>query len=134
ISVEVLFFTLEINKLDDADLGAKLKHGALRRYKPWLDAVRLFRKHQLSDEVERLLHEKHVAGSAAWQRLFDETMADMRFEIMGKSLTSNEALNYLTDRDETKRRAAGAGLAKGLASQKRLFALVTNTLAKDKDI
>jgi oligoendopeptidase F len=134
ISVEVLFFTLEINKLDDANLAAKLKHGALKRYTPWLDAVRLFRKHQLSDEVERLLHEKHVAGSAAWQRLFDETMADMRFEVQGKALTSNEALNLLTDRDPAKRKAAGEGLAKGLNSQKRLFALVTNTLAKDKDI
>jgi oligoendopeptidase F len=134
ISVEVLFFTLEINKLDDADLDAKLKHAPLRRYQPWLDAVRLFRKHQLSDEVERLLHEKHVAGSAAWQRLFDETMADMRFEVQGRQVTSNEALNLLTDRDPAKRKAAAEGLAKGLASQKRLFALVTNTLAKDKDI
>jgi oligoendopeptidase F len=134
ISVEVLFFTLEINKLDDANLAAKLKHDALKRYQPWLDGVRLFRKHQLSDEVERLLHEKHVAGSAAWQRLFDETMADMRFEIDGKMLTSNEALNLLTDRDPVKRKAAGAGLAKGMSAEKRLFTLVTNTLAKDKDI
>jgi oligoendopeptidase F len=134
ISVETLFFTLELNKLEDSNLEAKLKHAALKRYKPWLDSVRLFRKHQLSDEVERLLHEKHVAGSAAWQRLFDETMADMRFDVQGKSLTSNEALNFLTDRDPAKRKAAGEGVAKGLASQKRLFALVTNTLAKDKDI
>ena len=134
ISVEVLFFTLEINKLDDADLAAKLKDPALQRFRPWLDAVRLFRPHQLSDEVERLLHEKHVAGSAAWQRLFEETIADMRFEVDGKSLTSNEALNLLTDRDPAKRKAAGEGLAKGLRGEKRLFALVTNTLAKDKDI
>jgi oligoendopeptidase F len=134
ISIEALFFTLEINKLEDSDLAAKLKHAALKRYQPWLDSVRLFRKHQLSDEVERLLHEKHVAGSAAWQRLFDETMAEMRFEVQGKSMTSNEALNLLTDRDPVKRKAAGEGVAKGLDSQKRLFALVTNTLAKDKDI
>jgi len=134
ISVEVLFFTLEINKLDDANLAAKLQHEPLRRYQPWLDAVRLFRPHQLSDEVERLLHEKHVSGSAAWQRLFEETIADMRFEVQGKQLTSNEALNLMTDRDPEKRRAAALGLANGLKSEKRLFALVTNTLAKDKDI
>jgi oligoendopeptidase F len=134
ISVEILFFSLEINKLDDANLAAKLQHQPLQRYRPWLDALRLFRPYQLSDEVERLLHEKHVAGSSAWQRLFDETMAEMRFEVQGKSLTSNDALNLLTDRDPAKRKAAAESLAKGLAREKRLFALITNTLAKDKEI
>jgi oligoendopeptidase F len=134
ISVEILFFSLELNKLEDSNLEAKLKHAPLQRYRPWLDAVRLFRPHQLSDEVERLLHEKHVAGSAAWQRLFEETIADMRFEIQGKQLTSNEALNLMTDRDPVKRKVASEGLAKGLNAEKRVFALVHNTLAKDKDI
>jgi oligoendopeptidase F len=134
ISVEILFFSLEINKLDDADLAAKLKHKPLQRFKPWLDALRLFRPYQLSDEVERLLHEKHVAGSSAWQRLFDETIADMRFAVQGRSLTSNDVLNLLTDRDPVKRKAAAEALTAGLAGEKRLFALVTNTLAKDKDI
>jgi oligoendopeptidase F len=134
ISVEILFFSLEINKLEDADLAAKLKHKPLQRFRPWLDALRLFRPYQLSDEVERLLHEKQVAGSSAWQRLFDETIADMRFEVQGKSLTSNEVLNLLTDRDPVKRKAAAESLAKGMSAEKRLFALVTNTLAKDKDI
>jgi oligoendopeptidase F len=134
ISVETLFFTLELNKLDDANLAAKLGHKPLQRFQPWLESVRLFRPHQLSDEVEKLLHEKHVAGSAAWQRLFEETIADLRFEVEGKSLTSNEALNLMTDRDPAKRKAAASGLAKGLKGQQRLFALVTNTLAKDKDI
>lgn len=134
ISVGTLFFTLELNKLDDANIRVKLTHGALQRFRPWIDSVRLFRPHQLSDEVERLLHEKYVVGRAAWQRMFDETVAEMRFEVDGASLTSNEALNLLTDRDGAKRKSAAAALAKGFKSEQRLFALVTNTLAKDKEI
>jgi oligoendopeptidase F len=134
ISVETLFFTLELNKIDDAVLAKQLTHGPLQRYAPWLDSVRSFRPHQLSDEAERLLHEKSISGRQAWNRMFDETMADLRFDVDGQKLTSNEVLNLLTDRDGAKRKAAAMGLAKGLKDNQRTFALVTNTLAKDKEI
>ena len=134
ISVETLFFSLEINKIDDAVLAKQLTHAPLRRFAPWLDATRAFRPHQLSDEVERLLHEKYLTGRGAWNRLFDETVAELRFEIDGQSVTSNDALNQLTDRDPKKRKSAAAGIAKGFKQNQRLFALITNTLAKDKEI
>lgn len=134
ISVETLFFTLELNKIDDAALAKQLTHGPLQRYEPWLESVRSFRPHQLSDEAERLLHEKSISGRQAWNRMFDETMADLRFDVDGKKLTSNEVLNLLTDRDGAKRKAAAMGLSKGLKDNQRTFALVTNTLAKDKEI
>jgi oligoendopeptidase F len=134
ISVETLFFTLEINKIEDAVLAKQLTHQPLQRYQSWLDAVRAFRPHQLSDEAERLLHEKSISGRQAWNRLFDETMAELRFDVDGQKLTSNEVLNLLTDRDGAKRKAAAMGLNKGLKENQRIFALVTNTLAKDKEI
>jgi len=134
ISLETLFFTLEINKLTESDMAAKLEHGPLRRYKPWLDNVRAFRPHQLSDDLEKMLHERDVVGRQAWMRLFDETMADLRFEVDGKKLTSNEALNLLYEQDGAKRKAAADAVAKGLTDNKRIFALVTNTLAKEKEI
>jgi len=134
ISLEPLSFTLEINKLADSDMEAKLRHAPLRRYEPWLDVVRSFRPHQLSDDLEKMLHERDVVGRQAWMRLFDETMADLRFEIDGKKLTSNEALNLLYEQDGAKRKAAADAVAKGLGDNKRIFALVTNTLAKEKEI
>ena len=134
ISLETLFFTLEINKLADSDTDAKLRHAPLRRYEPWLDVVRSFRPHQLSDDLEKMLHERDVVGRQAWMRLFDETMADLRFEVGGKKLTSNEALNLLYEQDGAKRKAAADAVAKGLGDNKRVFALVTNTLAKEKEI
>src|SRR3546814_2272227 len=87
-----------------------------------------------SDLIERLLHEKYVAGRAAWTRLFDETMAGLRFPFQGEPLTSAEILNRLTDRDPAARREAAKSLGKVLGDNARVFALITNTLAKDKEI
>jgi oligoendopeptidase F len=134
ISTELLFFTLEINRLDDAALAQKLQSPELARYAPWLRDTRAFRPYQLSDDLEKLLHEKYVAGRAAWTRLFDETGAGLRFPIGGQELTSAEALHLLSDPDAEKRKAAAKAIGQVYGRNVRLFALITNTLAKDKEI
>ena len=134
ISAEVLFFTLEINRMDDADIERLLGDGVLARYAAWIRNTRLFRDHQLGDDLERLLHDKEVAGRGAWVRLFDETSAALRFDIDGKRLTSEEALHLLSHRDETVRGAAARELGRVFGDNIRLFALIANTLAKDKEI
>ncbi len=134
VSTTLLFFALEINRLDDAEIEAKSADPALARYRPWLRDTRAFRPHQLSDEVEKLLHEKYVAGRAAWTRLFDETIADLRFPFRGRVLTEPEALDLLSERDPAVRREAGLSIGEVLARNARTFALITNTLAKDKEI
>src|SRR5271169_4795751 len=134
IATSLLFFTLELNRLDDAALEAKEADPALARYRPWLRDIRAFRQHQLSDEVEKLLHEKYVAGRAAWTRLFDETIADLRFPIGGQELTEAEALDLLSDPDPEVRREAAVSVGEVLGKNARTFGLITNTLAKDKEI
>jgi oligoendopeptidase F len=134
VSTLLLFFTLELNRLEEADLDAKLADPALARYRPWLRDTRAFRPHQLSDEIEKLLHEKYVAGRAAWTRLFDETIADLRFPFRGKELTEPEALDLLSDKDPETRREAAQTIGEVLGKNTRVFALITNTLAKDKEI
>ena len=134
VSTTLLFFTLELNRLDDGDLEAKEADPALARYRPWLRDTRAFRPHQLSDEIEKLLHEKYVAGRAAWTRLFDETIADLRFPIRGKELTEAEALDLLSDPDPEIRREAALAIGEVLGKNAKTFALITNTLAKDKEI
>jgi len=133
-SVRLLFFTLELNRIDDADLAAKLAAPELAHYAPWLRDVRAFRPHQLSDEIERLLHEKYVAGRAAWGRLFDETVTDLRFPVDGRDLTIAEAMHLMFDPDRAKRQAGSESVGKVLGDHARTFALITNTLAKDKEI
>jgi oligoendopeptidase F len=134
IATVLLFFALELNRIGDDDLAAKLETPALRHYAPWLRDTRAFRPHQLADELETLLHEKYVAGRAAWTRLFDETMAGLRFPVDGKELTSAEALHLLSESDAGRRKRAAKSLGEVFERNVRLFALVTNTLAKDKEI
>ncbi len=134
ISTRLLFFTLELNRLDEAEITAKEADPALSRYRPWLRDTRAFRPYQLSDEVEKLLHEKYVAGRAAWTRLFDETIADLRFPLRGRELTEAEVLDLLSDRDPEIRREAAFTVGEVLGKNARTFALITNTLAKDKEI
>src|SRR5215469_5607547 len=134
VSTTLLFFALELNRLEDTEIDAKLADLMLARYRPWLRDTRAFHPHQLSDEIEKLLHEKYVAGRAAWVRLFDETIADLRFPIRGHELTEPEALDLLADRDPETRREAGLTIGEVLEKNVRTFALITNTLAKDKEI
>jgi oligoendopeptidase F len=135
ISSHLLFFTLELNRLEEPALEAKLAASpALARWRPWLRDLRVFRPHQLSDELEKLLHEKEVTGRAAWNRLFDETVAAMRVPVAGEELTVSAALNKLSDRDRAVREAAAKGISQAFGEQIRLFALITNVLAKDKEI
>jgi len=135
ISANLVFFTLEINQLPEETLQAWLADSpVLASYAPWLRDTRIYRPHQLSDEMERLLHEKYVVGRAAWNRLFDETIAALRFRIGGAELTCTEALNRMSDRDAAVRREAGREVGRVLNENLRVFALITNTLAKDKEI
>jgi oligoendopeptidase F len=135
IATRLLFVTLEINRIEDAELEAKLESSArLRHYRPWLRDVRAFRPHQLDDEIERVLHEKSVTGRSAWTRLFDETLAGLRFPLEGRELTAAQIFDLLSDKDRARRKAAGEVIAAVLERNERLFALVTNTLAKDKQL
>lgn len=133
-SSDLLFFTLELNRVDDAVIDAATANPPLARYRPWLEDIRREKPHQLSDEVEKLLLEKSVTGRAAWNRLFDETIASLRFPLRGEDLTLEPTLNKLQDPDESVRRDAAEALSGVFRANLRVFTLITNTLAKDKEI
>ncbi len=134
VSTDLLFFTLDLNRLEEGELDAKAADPALAHYRPWLRDLRAQRPHQLGDDIEKLLLEKSVAGRAAWMRLFDETIADLRFPFRGRELTEPEAMHLLSDPDGAVRREAALSIGEVLGRNGRLFALITNTLAKDKEI
>ena len=134
ISSHLIFFTLELNRLDEAAIEAKLADPAAARWRPWLRDLRVFRPHQLDDALEKLLHEKEVTGRSAWSRLFDETIAGMKVFVGGEGLTVSAALNKLSDPDRSVREAAGTGVGEAFGERVKLFSLITNTLAKDKEI
>lgn len=134
-STPLVFFTLELNRVDDAALEAKLEESAtLGRYRPWFQRLRSFRPHQLSDELETYQHDMSVVGASAWNRLFDETMAGLTFDVNGEELNAERTLNFLSDADREKRAAAAAALSKVFKANLGLFARITNTLAKEKEV
>ncbi|MBY8974350.1 M3 family oligoendopeptidase [Rhodobacteraceae bacterium NNCM2] len=137
ITQPMVFFTLELNRLEEERLDRMIAESAdLARYQPWLKRVRAMQPYQLSDELEKFLHDQSVVGAAAWNRLFDETMAGLSFDVEGEDvpLTLEAVLNMLSDTDRDRRETGGRALAAKLQENIRLFTLITNTLAKEKEI
>ncbi len=131
----LVFFTLELNRLDDDHLdGLFAQNADLARYAPVFRRIRAMRPHQLSDELEKFLHDMSVVGSAAWNKLFDETIAALEFTVDGETLNLEATLNFLTEHDRAKREAATRELARVFGENVRLFARVHNTLTKEKEI
>jgi oligoendopeptidase F len=133
-STHLLFFTLELNRVDDRLLEAAMADPALGHYRPWLEDVRRYKPYQLEDRVEQLFHEKSMTAYSAWNRQFDAAIANLRFKVSGKSLAIEPTLNLFQDRSGAKRKAAAQALARTFKENVQAFALITNTLAKDKEI
>ena len=130
----LVFFTLELNRLDEAHLQGLLAANAdLARYAPVFDRIRAMKPHQLSDEMEKFLHDLGVVGDA-WERLFDETIAGLGFEVDGEALNIEGTLNLLTDHDRSRREAAARELARVFDANIKTFARVHNTQAKEKEV
>ena len=68
-SMHLLFFVLELNRLDDAKLEAAMRDPALGHYRPWLEDIRRDKPYQLEDRIEQLFHEKSMTAYSAWNRL-----------------------------------------------------------------
>ena len=135
LSTKLIFFGLELNRIDDAVLEEAFSNDAeLARYRPWFTELRKSKPYQLEDRVEELFHDKSVTAFSAWNRLFDETMASLKFEVLGETLGLEATLHLLSDKDEKKREAAFRAVSKTLHENERLFTHITNVLAKDKEI
>jgi oligoendopeptidase F len=134
IGRDLVFFTLELTRLDDTALDANLTDPALARWAPFLTDLRSFRPHLLNDDLEQLLHDKDVTGHAAWARLFDEVMARLRIAIGGSDLTLTAALDRLSDPDRAMRGIAARAIGAALEREAPVLALILNTIAKDKEI
>ncbi|MFG6568995.1 MULTISPECIES: M3 family oligoendopeptidase [unclassified Sulfitobacter] len=130
----LVFFTLELNKLPDDHLAKLLDENPdLARYKPVFNRIRAMKPYQLSDEMEKFLHDLGVVGDA-WERMFDETIAGLEFDVDGETLNIEGTLNLLTDPDRAKREAGARELANVLGRNIRTFARVHNTQVKEKEV
>jgi oligoendopeptidase F len=134
-SAHLLFYTLELNKIEDEILDKAIgSNETLTQYWPWFEDLRKDKPYQLEDRIEKLFHDKSLTGRSAWNRLFDETMSSLRFNIDDQEMSSELAFNQLQDNDREKRQDAAFEIGKVLHENSRVFTLITNTLAKDKEI
>ncbi len=132
---DLVFFTLEINLIDDKKITAFFKQSvALKKYQPFIRDIRAFKKHQLSHELEKFSLEKNISSRAAFVRLFDETVNNLQFRYCDKVLNSQEIFNLMSHNDEKVRKDAAKAIGKTLKDNSKLFAFITNILAKDKAI
>lgn len=136
IGADLLFFELELNEIAQTDLEAAMAEPALARLRPWFEDLRKEKPFQLDEQLEKLFLEKSQTSSGALNRLFDQTMAALRFSVEGEKdeLALEQTLNLLSNSDGTKRKAAAQALSEVFADNLQLFTLITNTLAKDKEI
>ena len=136
IGTDLIFFELELNQIDEAVLAAAVKAPKLAKYAPWLEDLRREKPYQLEERLERLFTEKGQTSRGAFSRLFNETMTTLRFPVEGEAefLTLEPTLNLLSHPDGARRKAGAEALAKVFGENVRLFTLITNTLAKDKEI
>ena len=130
----LIFFSLELNQIDEKKLNNLLKDEKLSKYKTWVQNRRSFKPYQLDKNLEKLLQDKSITSSSAWIRLFDETIASLRFPYKNKHLTSAEIFNYLSDSKSHVRKAAAKSVGQILEKNVKIFTTITNTLAKDKSI
>ena len=134
ISNAFIFFELELNQIPDEQLDTALKDPALARYKPWFDDLRKEKPYQLDEKLELLFNEKSLTSGAAFNRLFSDTITSLRFDVNGEQLSLEPTLNLMLDSDEAKRQAGAEALSKTFQDNIQVFTLITNTLAKDKEI
>lgn len=134
-SSRLVFYSLDICKIEDAtlDTGYETTPGLIK-YKSWINNARLYKDHQLSEDQEKLMMEKSLTGGSAWNRLYDETLAGIKFDWMDEKIGISEIVDKLSDKDATIRAQAAQSMHDGLASQLTIFTMVTNVLAKDKEI
>ena len=130
----LVFWTLELNRMEDAAVDALLTDPGLARYKPIFDKIRKMKPYQLSDELEKFLHDQSVVGASAWNKLFDETIAGLEFEVDGEEMGIEATLNLLSEQDREEREKGARELARVFGENVSLFARVHNTLAKEKEI
>ena len=131
---QLLFFTLEINRLEDAELAKKMQDPAAAHYAPWIRDLRVMRQQELTDDLEKLFLDKSTTGRTAWVRLYDEKLATLRCKVADEELTLTAVLNRLSDPKPERRKEAAKAIGETLSAEASLFTLITNVLAKDKAV
>jgi len=132
INRELVFFDLEWAQLDQESTDKLLAAEETAPYRHFLQNIRKYKKHLLSESQESLLLEIDPVGKESWLTLFEKLMGHLEF---GESKRSEEeVLSDLYDSDREIRKAAAKELTEGLESQLHILSHIFNTILAGKMI
>src|SRR5260221_1382790 len=134
IETTLLFFVLELAAIADGAAATLLADPALDHWRHWLNSVRKYRPHLLSEPEERIMTEKTVSGSSSWSRLYSELLSSLRATLDGEEIALETALSRLYSSDRDTRRTTAEAVSESLAPGLRTRAFVFNTILQDKSI
>ena len=134
LSLPTLFFSLELAAAKEDVIAPLMATAELANYRHYVDNVRLYKDHMLSEPEERILEETANTAARAWDRLFDEITANAVFKIGDEELTQPQVLSRLYSPDRDVRKAAAAAFSAGLTENSKTIGFVFNTLLQDKNV
>jgi oligoendopeptidase F len=129
---ETVFFELEWNQVGDQQAQALLNSPQIVPYRHYLDALRRYRPHQLTEAEEKILLEKEVVGRNSWTTLFNKVLSELKFGKNNRS--EEEVLTDLYHADRDVRQTAATEMTEGLRENNHILTHIFNTLAADKMI
>jgi oligoendopeptidase F len=134
LETELLFFTLELAAIEDEPAKALLESDELADRRHWLESVRKFRPHLLSEPEERIVTEKSVSGISAWSRLYEELLGALRVGLDGEELSLETAMARLYQPDREVRQTAADAVTAALEPGLRTRAFIFNAILLDKSV
>jgi oligoendopeptidase F len=135
VETTLLFFDLEWAAIPDERAEELLGEPVLERYANVLRSERRYRPHLLSEPEERLDAEKEVTGAAAWSRLFNEQLSELRVRLGDEDLALDEAIARLSqEHEQDERRRVAEAVTQTLRTGVRTRGFILNTLVNERAI
>jgi oligoendopeptidase F len=132
VNRELVFFDLEWAQLDQESADKLLAGEETAPYRHFLENIRKYKKHLLSESRESLLLEIAPVGKESWLTLFEKLMGHLEFGENKRS--EEEVLSDLYDASREVRQAAAKELTEGLESQLHILTHIFNTILAEKMI
>jgi oligoendopeptidase F len=132
---ELQFFDLELQQASETVFAAWHQDAGLADCRYYLERVRKYTPHTLSEGEERLAAVKDITGVQAWTQLYMEITSGLKVTLSlpdgDKEVTVSEARALRGDADRVVREAATIGVLKTHADRAHVLNFVFNTVYED---
>jgi oligoendopeptidase F len=134
----VVFFTLELIALEDEQMAVLLAAPEMAEYRHYLETVRRFKPHTLSEKEEQLLNHKQLTSTSAFEQLYEELSGSLRFRLTiegeERELTDGEVIALLHHPDRELRERALTTFLETHAGHSLVLTAIFNNILLDHKI